>query len=84
MGACRESFDLFSEYGRRNMVSHLRCGRWRYPVSLVWRDTFGWVACRLVGHRPYVPSDPGEPEEVACRQCCKWLKTSPTQKGGAS
>lgn len=76
MGACREGFNLFNRYGWQHLISHIRGGRWRYPLSYVFTDTFGHPYCWAFGHKPFHqnPECVDEPPEFACRRCHRWLR----------
>jgi hypothetical protein len=79
-GACRESY-------RMSAILRYQRGRvftrrfWRY---FNWRlfaaDNFAWMACAIIGHRPYNTSTVSEPAEHACSRCYQWLKAlDPTE-----
>lgn len=72
MGACRESFNLATKFGRRAFFRRLR--RMRFE-RLMWRDTFGPLLCWLAGEHiiRQQPGDNGE-VETSCACCCRWLK----------
>ena len=67
-GACRDSFSV-----RRNPQALLRWRTWRFNKRLLFDDNVLWLACAIIGHRPYNTSPVYEPPEHACRRCHRWL-----------
>ncbi len=71
MGASREGFDLFNKNGRYCFWRDLKKGRFQ---SLMWRDTFAQIWCKIVGHNKYNCNCTNEPVQYACKRCCKYVK----------
>lgn len=73
MGACRESFNLFSKYRSRVVFREfVKNPVWLFRQSYFWEDTFCPFICLILGHDKYKPEE-NEPD-MACRRCHKFVK----------
>lgn len=76
MSGAREGYNLWTRMGRRHLRKNWRWNGMRY----VGKDTFAWMACKVLGHKPYDCNEGGTPE-WACRRCGQFLRGLST-KGG--
>lgn len=66
--ACRENKNIFERPGLlfRKTTWTKRWGR-----EYMWRDTWGFLKCKIIGHDPYVVASCDN--AVACRSCGKFI-----------
>ena len=70
MGCSREGFDLFTKHGRKSFLRDLL--KYHYVNSYMWRDTFGQILCKIIGHNAYADHTSIPPDYV-CKRCSKFI-----------
>ena len=79
--ACREGFDLFTNFGRRAFFRPGLLGdKWNRHYA--WIDTFGHHICAIIGHSKdtylWQDTEVGE-ERLICLRCNKKIELSDCQ-----